>query len=216
MKFNSIEEKYALELAVSVLKKETPPSPPNGISFEKMFDFCEKHSITVLVYHALKKIPELAIDETINKRYTESYHKAMGREAKQEFEYRRIIKRFQDNDIDCMPLKGCILKYLYPIPFLRHLTDLDILLRRKDMAKAGTLLLEDGYSGSIEETGHHHNSFTKKPIYNIELHRSLLEDHYINVSGFVDGVWDRAVKTENGKNLYEITPADFYIFMISF
>lgn len=214
MKFNSIEEKYALELAVSVLKKEAPPSPPDGISFEKMYEFCEKHSVTVLVYHALKKIPDLAIDEALNQKYNESYFKAMGREAKQEFEYRRIIKRFQDNDIDCMPLKGCILKYLYPLPFLRHMVDLDILLRNEDMTKAGQLLLEDGYSGTLEDTGHHHNSFTKKPIYDVELHRSLLADHYIHISKFVDGVWDRAVKSENGKNLYEMTPEDFYIFMI--
>ncbi|MBQ6708021.1 MAG: nucleotidyltransferase family protein, partial [Clostridia bacterium] len=187
MKFNSIEEKYALELSISVLKKETPPSAPDGISFEKMFDFCEKHSITVLVYHALKKVPDISIDDALNKKYNESYLKAMGREAKQEFEYRRIAKRFEDNNIDYMPLKGCIMKYLYPLPFLRHMVDMDILIREDDLTKAGNIMLEDGYSGTVEKTLHYHNSFTKKPIFDVELHRSLLADHYIHISKFIDG-----------------------------
>jgi len=214
MKFNSIEEKYALELSISVLKKETPPSVPDGISFEKMFDFCEKHSITVLVYHALKKVPDISIDDALNKKYNESYLKAMGREAKQEFEYRRIAKRFEDNNIDYMPLKGCIMKYLYPLPFLRHMVDMDILIREDDLTKAGNIMLEDGYSGTVEKTLHYHNSFTKKPIFDVELHRSLLADHYIHISKFIDGVWDRAIKSENSNHLYEMTPEDFYIFMI--
>ncbi|MBQ6708551.1 MAG: nucleotidyltransferase family protein, partial [Clostridia bacterium] len=39
-------------------------------------------------------------------------------------------------------------------------------------------------------------------------------DHYIHISKFIDGVWDRAIKSENSNHLYEMTPEDFYIFMI--
>lgn len=77
-----------------------------------------------------------------------------------------------------MPLKGFLIKSLYPSPELRAMNDLDILVFDEYHKKAKEVLASMGYKAA--EAGYVHDNFLKPPFIEIEIHKMLAEDweHY--------------------------------------
>lgn len=99
-----------------------------------------------------------------------------------------ITENFKKNGIEFLPLKGVVLKDLYPDPYMRHMSDIDILIRERDYAeKVKPLMLNLGYTEGSESDHEYH--WTKNKFM-IELHKRIIpsynEDFY-KVTG--DG-WD--------------------------
>ena len=61
---------------------------------------------------------------------------------------------FDEHEIDYMPLKGCVLKYLYPSDELRSMGDIDILVRMEQYEDIRFLMLNEGYREG-NESDHH-------------------------------------------------------------
>ena len=54
----------------------------------------------------------------------------------------RIFCLFQEKNIDFIVLKGIYLRYLYPNPDLRTMSDIDILVHKEDLDKISEILLD--------------------------------------------------------------------------
>lgn len=52
-------------------------------------------------------------------KFKSDYKKGMAKEATQHITVEQILKTFEENHIACMPLKGYLVKYLYPQPDMR-------------------------------------------------------------------------------------------------
>jgi hypothetical protein len=126
-----------------------------------------------------------------------------------------ILERFEAAGIWYMPLKGAILKDMYPALGMREMSDIDILIDPERMEDADGIMREMGYEKE-EESGAH-NSFHKEPVYHIELHKRLFSPLVGNKAlyRYYENVWDRALP--DGKNSfgYRFNDEDFYIYMIA-
>ena len=126
-----------------------------------------------------------------------------------------ILERFEAAGIWYMPLKGAILKDMYPAIGMREMSDIDILIDPERMEDADGIMREMGYEDEGDNGAH--CGYHKEPVYNIELHRKLffsvvsdkkIYTHYKNEK-------EMLMPDENSLFGYHFSDEDFYIYMIA-
>lgn len=121
---------------------------------------------------------------------------------------------FEKNAILHIPLKGSVLRDLYPTPWMRNSCDIDILVHEEDLPRAKELLLTAGYT-SFSATAHD-VSFDSPNGVHLELHFRLLEEGVSDtMQSVLSEVWTHA--TPKAGALYEHVLSDdfFYYYHIA-
>lgn len=222
--------------------------------FEKMdFDglkalyaLSKRHAVVSIVYDALKKnnvfqnvINQLSNGNDISqlmKKWDEASNQAITKEILFDNELKKIKTAFSDEQIYYVPLKGIVIKELYPRSGMRQFCDYDVLIRPKDANKVKAIMKTLGYSVSnetkAEEEVHQAVSVIdckKMPIFNFEIHKKLF---WGNNEGYFSKIWDRVLLPSNNfvltkltdnksinqnTNLYEgkLTDEDVYLFHLA-
>ena len=70
--------------------------------------------------------------EKIDALFAEDYDANIMLEATQALELENLAEEFEKAEIDYMPMKGSVVKYLYAMPDYRKSGDIDILIRPED------------------------------------------------------------------------------------
>lgn len=83
-----------------------------------------------------------------------------------------LFAYFEEQGIWYMPLKGSILKDMYPRLGMRQMADNDILIDVTYRKQIYDYMIAQGYEGVYSEYGAH-DTFLKKPFYNFEMHNTL-------------------------------------------
>lgn len=76
-----------------------------------------------------------------------------------------ILNEITAKGIDILPLKGYVLKSLYPDSNYRQMGDLDYLLEEENLSKAGQILQELGYTADDVGLEDSHDVYTKNRIW---------------------------------------------------
>lgn len=124
-----------------------------------------------------------------------------------------ILSHLEENGIWYMPLKGAILKDMYPKLGLRQMSDNDILFDGAYREHIRDYFVFQGYT--IDQyMVDFHDVYQKEPIFNYEMHvelyaevRTLLYKYYKNVK-------DRLIKDDGREYGYHFTDEDFYIYLV--
>ena len=131
-----------------------------------------------------------------------------------------ISAQFRDNGIEFLPLKGPVLALtVYDSTYLRPYTDLDLLIKKRDLALAQQLLIAAGYT--IFEEGHvlpqvvndlgynYHTVFVRRNNnIQIELHWGLITSFDLYRVD-VDDLWKQLVSIQlNGVEILSLPPRD--------
>lgn len=203
---------YLIALLASVLQGEIPPPMPAGLPMEKLYQFAAWQSVANMAYYGLSKLEPLP-PEPIMESFKQARSKALAKEARQELEVRQILAAFEEQQIKHMPLKGFIIKHLYPQPDMRLMADVDILVKTDKLKAARDIMLNLGYTAVHE--GGNHDVYHKLPVMNIELHRALIAESHHDLYAYFGTGWQRAV-LQAGKNYsYEMSREDFYIYLLA-
>jgi hypothetical protein len=124
-------------------------------------------------------------------------------------ELEKIKTAFSENKIYFVPLKGIIIKKLYPEKGMRQFCDYDILIHPKDANRAKAIMKQLGYSVSNEAKAEEEVDQAvsvidckKMPIFNFEIHKKLF---WGNDEGYFSKIWDRVVNTNNSISLDDKT-----------
>ncbi len=133
--------------------------------------------------------------------FTASYRDSKNRHT---FEY--ISEIFNNEGIEFVPLKGALMKKMYPESWLRSSCDIDILVREGDFKKAVSALSNADFK-TKGKLNYHDISLIYDDT-NVELHFSIKE----NIKGldiWLEKVWDNVVKAD-GTMLLETN--DYFTF----
>ncbi len=188
-----------------------PPEKPEEVSWRDILLLSEKHSLAALTYSALSRLEKKPDKETAEK-WEHAYRVCVHADIQQEFAWEEIKERFSEQGIKFLPLKGILLKSLYPEPAFRSMGDLDILYEEKDFEKIKSLMRELGYEYRTESAGSNHQIFFRPPVTTVELHRALLNDTS-PFAEYYNDVWRRALPTEE-PFVYRLSREDEYIFLL--
>ena len=188
-----------------------PPEKPEEVSWRDILLLSEKHSLAALTYSALSRLEKKPDGETAEK-WEHAYRVCVHADIQQEFAWEEIKERFSKEGIKFLPLKGILLKSLYPEPAFRSMGDLDILYEEKDFEKIKALMRESGYEYRTESAGSNHQIFFRPPVTTVELHRALLNDTSPFAEYYKD-VWRRALPTAE-PFVCRLSREDEYIFLL--
>lgn len=137
---------------------------------------------------------------------------AIALNEQQFFEYNKITEAFNKNRIDYMPLKGILLKQIYPKPDMRSMSDIDILIKTEQYEKIKALFSDMGYSEKKESN--HELPWQKNNIY-VELHKRIIstynKDFYQH---FGDG-WKLGIADKEQLCRYEMRTEDAFVYLFT-
>lgn len=124
-----------------------------------------------------------------------------------------ILSRLEEKGIKYMPLKGVIMKELYPSVGLRQMSDNDILFDAAYRADVRDIMTDLGYYVKLYEFSNQ-DVYMKDPVLNFEMHVALFtDDHSKTFEDYFSVAFDRAVSDGVSKFGYKMTDEDFYVFM---
>ncbi len=119
----------------------------------------------------------------------------------------RISQAFDQNGIDYMPVKGAIMKAIYPNPELRTMSDADILIREEQYPQIAPIMAELGF----QETGESdHEHIWIHEHLKVELHKRLIPTYNTDLYSYFGEGWDLA-KTCNG-HCWAMSQEDAFIY----
>ena len=123
---------------------------------------------------------------------------------------KQIFALFDQEKIDYMPLKGILLKDLYPRPEMRVMGDIDVLIKTEQYKNIKPIMHQLSFQEFAESD---HELIWSHNEFHVELHKRLIpsynEDFY---SYFGDG-WQLAKK--KSATLYAMTDEDMLIYLFT-
>lgn len=197
-----------LYLSVCAVNKAMPNSDYIArIDLDKLFQFCQFHSLTAIVCTALQSAG-------INDKYfIEAKLKAIRKNILLDAERKKICDFMEQNGIWYMPLKGAILKEVYPEIGMRQMSDNDILYDKRYHDDVMDYMKKCGYTAKSKEKSYH-DTYIKPPIYNFEMHTELFGTrHDEKLYHYYEEIKTKLVKDVEDKYSYHFTDDDFYVYI---
>lgn len=176
---------------------------------EKGITLAKEHNIIALFYEGIVLCgfsPDIPVLKSL---HAELYLSVM-KDVHQKHMIKEITKRFDDANIDYLPLKGTILKTIYPKSAMRTMGDADILIKEEQYDKISEILKTLDFS-FIKETDH--ELVWRHPSLLLELHKRVMTTYNKDFYKYFDTGWSFAKKVEDTNSRYEFKPEDFYIYI---
>ncbi|WP_295095532.1 nucleotidyltransferase family protein [Ruminococcus sp.] len=179
------------------------------MDLEALYNASKRQSMAAIVGKALQ---DAGVQ---NEAFEQALAKSVRKNVLLKRELKTITDSFEKNHIWYLPLKGCIMMDYYPSIGVREMSDIDILVDSSCAKLIKTIMTDLGFETVSFNLGAH-DLYHKKPVYNIEIHRSLvperkdisvIEEYYKNPSVIL--------KTTDSEYRKELSKEDFYIFMIA-
>ncbi len=165
---------YLIRLLANVVAGKPLPESDDNIDLLKVYEIAEKHSVQTTAYYGIKKLQCAIPSETLSK-WEEAHLRGLSTSIRFKAELNNVCDMFTKEKLVHVPLKGSIIKNMYPSIDMRTMSDMDILIKHEDAKKAHDILIGMGYTCDTYDTSHQ-DVYFKDPIYNIEIHTSLFDD----------------------------------------
>lgn len=192
-------------------------APQNGFNdrfLVDMFTACNAHDVTHIVGSALLN-KALLNGKSMVGQYRNAVYNAVYRYEMLSYVFEQVCSTFEKAKIPYIPLKGSVIRELYPQPWMRTSCDIDILVNEKDLHQATDELINNlGYR--LKENGEHDVTVVSQENICVELHFKLIENSRSKASAKVlKSVWKHAAPVEDGKYMYVLDDAMFYFYHIA-
>lgn len=184
----------------------------DGENLDALFRFCRFHSITAVVAMAIESIPALG-DQL--KPWKQEKDLAIRKNILLNAEREQVQKALEDINCWYMPLKGSLLQFDYPRFGMRQMSDNDILFDESRTEAVHQLMLDRGYEAVTYRTGNH-DEYVKKPVYNMELHRSLFQNGLDPVlAEYYRDIFTKMRRDGGNQFGYHLSREDFYVYLVA-
>ena len=196
---------YLLTCAVNSITPDT--EKVKAMDLEQLYRLAKAHTLRAAVFIALRSA---GVQDS---NFHQAYNKAVRKNVMLDVERTAILEDFERRGIWYMPLKGSILKELYPENGMREMADNDILYDSTKQGEVKTIMLSRGYSA--ESVGKsHHDVYMKPPVLNYELHTKLFgatSDFY----AYYENPKRLMKLNEDSKYGFHFSDEDFYVYMLA-
>ena len=166
---NNIEPNIkTAELLISLLRaalrgSKLTESPSDPDILESVYRLAKFHSVDAAAYYGIVG-NDIDLPEELQKKWSGSRNLNIAKTVHEAHERDNIYSLFSQSGTDYLPLKGLLIKPMYPAPEYRQMADLDILVREEQLEQAGRLLEENGYR-CVRSGDTHHDSFLSHLTY---------------------------------------------------
>lgn len=196
---------FLLSCAVNGITPDT--ERVKAMNFEKLYRLAKFHTVRAAVCIALKRAG------IKDKSFCDAYNKAVRKNIYLDTERTAIISSFEEHGIWYMPLKGAVMKDLYPETGMREMADNDLLYDAGKQQEVMKIMTGHGYtSESVGKT--HHDVYMKPPVLNFEMHTALFSaSHSEALYRYYSDTKRLLEKDSENSYGYHFSDEDFYVYM---
>lgn len=162
--------------------------PPPETDWEALLDIAKAQCLAGVCYVQLRSLPGIP-SETLrlfHGRFLNDVFFAANRRA----ELERVSRELNAQGVPILLFKGCVVKETWPVPELRTMGDIDVLIRAEDREKSDRAMESLGYKSFKD----HHAVWTYfKDQIEFELHDHMFYEHLssqVDYQGYFDRAWD--------------------------
>lgn len=159
----------------------------DDITVKQLYALAQKHDLAHFIALAVKNC-DLNLDKGLLQQSKIILAGAVYRYEQKQYCLKHIYELFEKNDIDFVPLKGAVIAEYYPEPWMRTSCDIDILIKKEQIAKAIQLLQTNEWVLK-EKTVYNDYSLYYKDLVHLELHFNIRET-FASLDKVLDKVWD--------------------------
>ncbi len=175
---------------------------------EQVLTLAQKHDVVPMAANALYQLGVLPPD--MAGKCQQLLFSASMRYEQLNYDLQKTVKLLEENQIDFIPLKGAVIRKLYPDPWMRTSCDIDILVR--DVERAEQVLTANGYTK--QGRGSHDVQLRTPGGIWLELHFTLIETDK-QVNAVLEHVWERSTPVSPGSTHYVMDDAVAYFYHIA-
>ncbi|MBQ9759917.1 MAG: nucleotidyltransferase family protein [Clostridia bacterium] len=187
------------------------PAEINAEMLRELYVYAKHHDLAHLVADALAKHQLLPPEDEMTSKFEKQHMMAIFRYQRLNYQLEAVSAALEEAKIPFLPLKGSVIRTLYPEPWMRTSCDIDVLVHEEDLERA-IKLLTDKLEYKNEGRGSHDVSLRSAEGVHVELHYSLLEDDRANnAKAFLENVWSYAYPAE-GKHCQMLLRDEFFYF----
>ena len=196
---------YLLYCAVNGITPDT--ARVQAMDLERLYRLAKFHTVRGAVCIALKRAG------VQDKQFDQAYKKAVRKNIYLDMERTAILSDFEQQGIWYMPLKGSVLKDLYPENGMREMADNDVLFDADKQVQSKEIMLSHGYTAEHYGVGNH-DVYMKPPVLNFELHTSLFGSAHAEPLYKYYADTRRLLRKDDGNSYgYHLSDEDFYVYL---
>lgn len=201
---------YIGELVRAQLEDRKPAPIPSDINLDVLIEFSIKNHMNYLLMGALLQTDASEEHKEKLRYYVKN---STMRTVMQVMEIKEIQRRFEAEGIRHQFMKGSCMKFMYPTPQMREMSDMDVLIHDESMNKASFVLKEMGYE--LIQSVKHHDIYRKGKYMVVEAHKAMYDKTIDkNQYEYFADFSKRKVKPDF-QYAMEFTKEDFYVYMMS-
>lgn len=201
----NVTQQSAILLTKSAISGQ-PEKLPENMDFQSVVNLMEHQGLTALCYLGALNCG-ISEEDPIMQYLQDMYCVALISSERQLELIQSISQAFEENGIDHMPVKGTLMKALYPDHAMRYMCDADILIKEEQYPKIHPIMESLGF----KETGESdHEHIWKHPFLMVELHKHLIPSYNKDYYSYFGVGWDLA-KIQNGHR-WSMTREDAFIY----
>lgn len=202
-KFSRQTGEFLYKLVRAAINDEPAPSLPEDCTWQEVFNLANHNSISVLAYYGMLKSPDKP-DEMLSNYWKKAVYAQAARSVQFDVMLEQLYSAMEKADIEYLPIKGALIKHLYPKQEMREMSDVDILYRiptdeerlpgglsQKTMQK----LMDEMGAESLTDKGMV-DAFWIKPTLLFEMHRDFLGPDQKDFD-YYHQIWDRAFSSDS-------------------
>lgn len=202
---------YLADLILSMFEGKKPMDIPENIDVKEIIDIAERNHMIYLLLGALLKTDNVSEELLGILRY--KVQKSVMTTLSQVMELKKLVDTFEKAGIKNQPMKGSCMKFMYPSPEMREMSDIDILIAEEQMDAAGKIMCDMGYT--LAQSIKHHDIYSKKPFMVVEVHRAMYDKTVDGNQYDYFKSFEKAVLKDGKKYTYDFNKEDFYVYMIA-
>lgn len=150
---------------------DSPALAPTVEECEELVAFGKKQSILPVIYAGLKKM-DIPADQL--KAIDWERNKDLRKFVLHNDALQKIEAALNEKQIPYIPLKGSVLRHLYPAPEMRTSCDIDVLVHEEDL-EAAVAAIENATDFTMRKRNYHDISMVNQSVH-LELHFNIKEN----------------------------------------
>lgn len=176
------------------------------VDWQAALKLAGSHMLLPLLYDGLRREPEdwAQVPDGAKKLLHQAFLQAVYRDAQMENVGQKLREKLTEAEIPHIFLKGAVLKHDYPVPALRTMCDIDILVYTADYPKIDAVA--EALGGKLGHGDGNHRNYSFPGNVTVEFHPNMIH-HDVPVGTQINPGWQYADPADPSK----LTEEGFYL-----
>ena len=177
-----------------------------SVDWQALLKLAQMHMLLPLLYDGLHREPKEweKVPEAAKKLLHQSFLQAVYQDTRMDQLRLQLEQKLIQEDVPHIFLKGSVLKQDYPVPALRTMCDLDVLVYTKDFPRIADI--SQALGGKPEHSDGNHRNYSFPGGVTVEFHPNLIH-HDVPVGTQINPGWQYAAPGDSHK----LTEEGFYL-----